>query len=548
MSAEDLDQKDVVVLDKTQNPAIERLGYKVVDSGKEFASYIQRQHLSVAVIHFSNISAEDCLYINEINQQFRGKLTYFGIAGDYGLECDSDMRDLIGPEVAFEKVFQKNHNKTQLDHQILLFQRKLALARSNTLRPEPNVPSSQRSLTTPQPQPSVQKQPAPAPARNAKRSKQLKTTQLIFACLVVSGALTLGYVVDLLSQLPAVPTSVAKSTVPPKNPQASKTRKPPMPPPSPTYQRSPIERPWPARPSVTEPSEPQLLANSMPRLPISTEHSGHREHDRENGILVSQKPLAKLDPRKIEPLSQIDATTNIASTTTSASAIPSTNTSEPIKPKENALKKRESKKKEPSSTPAPSEPIKPKENELKKRESKKKEPSSTPAPPETVPPSRKVAILSAAQKQKVAQFHALAITQIQQKNYLSGSRKSALYYLNQIHELTGPNRTVKSLANNITGNILKDAANAIKYRDTLALERAVDHLRAIERHIRSLSPDIHQRVSYQRLLSRYHKSVTRSEPILGSDMTQEDKEYFRRALEHLRTLLKDLCEACSAMA
>ena len=521
MSAEDLDQKDVVVLDKTQNPAIERLGYKVVDSGKEFASYIQRQHLSVAVIHFSNISAEDCLYINEINQQFRGKLTYFGIAGDYGLECDSDMRDLIGPEVAFEKVFQKNHNKTQLDHQILLFQRKLALARSNTLRPEPNVPSSQRSLTTPQPQPSVQKQPAPAPARNAKRSKQLKTTQLIFACLVVSGALTLGYVVDLLSQLPAVPTSVAKSTVPPKNPQASKTRKPPMPPPSPTYQRSPIERPWPARPSVTEPSEPQLLANSMPRLPISTEHSGHREHDRENGILVSQKPLAKLDPRKIEPLSQIDATTNIASTTTSASAIPSTNTSEPIKPKENALKK---------------------------RESKKKEPSSTPAPPETVPPSRKVAILSAAQKQKVAQFHALAITQIQQKNYLSGSRKSALYYLNQIHELTGPNRTVKSLANNITGNILKDAANAIKYRDTLALERAVDHLRAIERHIRSLSPDIHQRVSYQRLLSRYHKSVTRSEPILGSDMTQEDKEYFRRALEHLRTLLKDLCEACSAMA
>jgi hypothetical protein len=180
------------------------------------------------------------------------------------------------------------------------------------------------------------------------------------------------------------------------------------------------------------------------------------------------------------------------------------------------------------------------------KKSVKKTPNKTTANGKSQPKLPPVAILTPADKNKLLQYNSLAITKIQQKIYSPVSTKSALYFFNGMYKISGSSKALRSLANNITSNILSDARDAIKNQDIQALEVAIENLRNVARYILKIDFNIHNQSSYQKLLSRHHSRITRLESTLANNIEPGLLIEFKRALEELKQLLKGLCPNCKA--
>lgn len=627
----------IVVLDKTRDPELGRLGYPLLPTSQAYASYLQRRNVNIVLIHLADINAEDCLYLHEVNALFQGSLIYFGINSDRGEQVDQAARALIGRELHFEKFIPKTHNRQQIDYLINFYQKRRTLENQLHSKPRPNAPMRDKRTTHAEPFRNDFSGPVASPAFGTGASDSLidkflpfKTTHFIFLCLLISGVVTLSFIANLFMSPPTTPPNEIVAR--PAQAQAPQTSQPVQAPQTETLPAQAQSATQDTAGTIGQPGRALAQAehqninqgvDQIPRLPTALfdttlgPSTAASQNNTPSPYSVPNSPQFNIrTPKQPEPeklasktnngansvpaakTRQTDASQQPVRTTVSATTpdAGSTNTapinvlntpeiatgdivlgratpkndsrkSTPTKnksdKKQTAQTKRVTRTTEQKSTAskastqiaakttptkASTASIKPTQKKTKsaaQASKPKPKPSTKPKSKPTVP---KLAILTSGQKNKISEYNTMAITQIQQKVYLPASRKSALHFFNKIYEIAGPNRTAKSLANNITGNILKDANEAIKHRNALKLERAIDNLRAFDNHIRSFTANIHTQASYQRLLNRYHETITRSEPILTQEMDVKKRNEFRSALKKLRRLITDICQTCTARA
>lgn len=645
--AHNADDSHIVILDKSSDPTLARLGYPLLSSTQAYADYLQRKNVSIVLIHMANIDSEDCHYLHEINQLFQGSLLYFGINNDQSEAIDEHVQSLIGRALTFEKFIPKTHSRQQIDHLINFYQKRRIIEHRMHMRPRPNVPMRARPNTKPGNGANssnhyaghLPTEPLHLPMDDdeldtdpvllahagsatqsalAWRMPRLRTTHFIFMCLLLSGIVTLSFIVNLFMTPPQTEPgsiSVRKPSPVINTPQSQPLQEPVVG----QRQASPVRTPAQRTPSPQMPpqnmqrpatTEASPLTAKIPRLPPASPVLGEGQsltnNTTVNGPTTSNakepsttrqttSPARTQDTKISVQQSQRTQTSSLTKATSPVSApkqsdttkhvAPEKPTTAKVTPPKSPIKESEAvaKAQKPSTKESSKVTTQPSSSEQAKQQTTRTDSaasqitkamaeaaakSASARPRETIKsselepkPASKVAqaeepkvsvpkltILTPSEKTKIAEFNALAITQIQQKKYVPASRKSALHFFNEIYKISGPNRTAKSLANNITSNILNDANSAIKQRDALALERAIENLRNFDSYLRNYTLDIHTQASYQRLLSRYYNNIMRSEPILTQEMDVKQRNEFRNALKKLRTLVRERCLDCSAQA
>jgi hypothetical protein len=513
MPAVSFDSNTVVILDKTKDPRLLQWGFPLITSVKSYCALLQKHPIKTVLIHFSELTAEDCVYLYEADQFSSETITYFGIGEGGDHPDDIGISDLIGDDLAFRKVFTRNHNAGQIHYQLRLFTKRLAIEDGGmNARPDRKLQQKEYAIA------------ATAPADGW--FGHIQPAQAVMGSLIIASLLTLAFSVLVVTppqtetavqfqpddfspqiarereqgkhrqNLAKAPSDAQKleTNVVQRQQQAQRIQQSPVvATPKPVLRVTAKTKPTPALPPV----ETKALA------PVMAEGSGQRQQE---------APIAKVAP---QPRETKAALTKSRKQIRQLPSLPARN---------KALN---------SETTLSVASVMPKDL------TKGTRPYSPPASPKS---------LTAQEQQKLVELSALAVTQIQQGVYLPAERKSALYYFQQIYAISGSSQTAKSIAANMTGNILENAREAIRVGDIAALEESLSQLQGVASHFNSLSLDFHQHKSFQRMVSRYHASIAKMAPQLSQAPDTRNQGRLVVRMTELQRLIATLCQSCQSLA
>lgn len=199
MLTKSFNASNTIVFDKTRDAKLTQLGYLAVSTATDYVNFMLRNKVSAVLINFDSISDDDCLSLHLVNQIYKSSLTYFGISSNESAENDAQVRSLIGPDLTFEMVIPKTYSKQQIDHLILLCQKRRAI---------------QDPITFVQPRPKDTK--AIELATILPRFSKFKVTRLLFIFFGVIVIVILSIITDIIFA-PPVPNIDSTSEPTPDN-------------------------------------------------------------------------------------------------------------------------------------------------------------------------------------------------------------------------------------------------------------------------------------------------------------------------------------------